>query len=233
MSGMQAWKKDSKVIYVKDYLTFNRTEQRGIVVLLLILSALILANIVIPAGTTMTPIDFTAFEKEITVFEHAWQKAKEEERKCFPPIGDSTFNKTRKPRIEFTVELNSADTFELQRLRGIGPSFARRIVNQRQRLGGYIHKEQLLEVFGMDSSRYFALLPNIVVSTDSIRKIDLNNITFKELLRHPYFPFEVTRAIMIYRQKNKRFRSLEELKIVEGISDSLFKRMLPYLRVDF
>lgn len=230
---MQNWSKDSQTKTMKDFLTFNRTEQRGIAVLLLILSGLILANIFIPTATTQPPIDFTAFEKEIMIFEQAWQKAREKEKKGFSPVGDSTFRKSGKPRIEFIVELNSADTFELQRLRGIGPSFARRIISYRQRLGGYIQKEQLMEVFGMDSSRYLALLPNIVVSPDSIRKIDLNNVTFKELLRHPYFPFEATKAIMIYRQKNKRFKSMEELKIIEGISDSLFRRMLPYIRIDF
>jgi len=223
--------KNRVTLVVKDYLTFNRTEQRGIVILLVILSGLILANIFIPAETAQTPIDFTAFEKEIIIFERSWQKAEEEEKNGFFPIGDSIYSRNRKNRIEFTVELNSADTFELQRLRGIGPSFARRIVSYRQRLGGYIYKEQLLEVFGMDSSRYAALVPNIIVSPDSIRKIDLNNVTFKELLKHPYFPFELTKTIMIYRQKNKRFKSIEELKIIEGMSDSLFKRILPYLHV--
>lgn len=236
--------KNKVTLRIKDYLTFNRTEQKGIAILLLILFGLLLANIFIPSGTTMPPINFTVFEKEIIIFENAWQKAKEEEerinkshfrssfQKGFPFVDDSVYKISRKPLIQFTIELNSADTFDLQRIRGIGPSFARRIVSYRHRLGGYIQKEQLLEVFGMDSSRYFAMVPYIIVIPDSITKIDLNKITFKELLKHPYFSFEVTKAIMIYRKKNKRFKSLEELKLIEGIDDSLFRRMVPYLRVD-
>jgi len=224
--------KNKVTISVKDYLSFNRAEQRGIVILLLILSGVILSNIFIPTGITHQPVDFTGFEKEVAIFESEWQKAKETEEKNLFMRTDTSFKKKMRLKTEFIVELNSADTFDLQRLRGIGPSFARRIVNYRQRLGGYIRKEQLLEVFGMDSSRYYALASNIGVSPDSVRRIDLNHITFKELLRHPYFPYEVTKAIMIYRQKNKQFRSLEELKSIEGISDSLFRRVFPYIRVD-
>jgi competence ComEA-like helix-hairpin-helix protein len=220
---------------LKDYLVFSRSEQKGILILLIILLSLVLANIFFPASSEHPPIDFSSFEKEIIAFESAWQKAKDEEtkkKKNFFIAHDTAYPSVRKPRIEFTVEINSADTFDLQRLRGIGPSFAKRIIGYRKRLGGYTRKEQLLEVFGMDSSRYSSVLPNIVVMADSVDRIDLNNVTFKELLKHPYFPFEVTKAIMIYRQKNKRFRSMDELRGIEGISDSSFRRMVPYLRVD-
>jgi DNA uptake protein ComE-like DNA-binding protein len=72
---------------------------------------------------------------------------------------------------------------------------------------------------------------NLLVNRDSIHPIDLNTVTFKELLRHPYFPFPVTKNIMIYRQKNKVFRSLDELKNIQGVNDSLFRRMIVYLRL--
>jgi DNA uptake protein ComE-like DNA-binding protein len=135
------------------------------------------------------------------------------------------------PRPIVIVELNSADTFDLQQLRGIGPAFARRIVNYRERLRGFNDKRQLLEVFGMDSARFNSIELNLDVNSDSVHPIDLNLVTFKELLRHPYFPFPVTKNIMIYRQKNKNFKSLDELKKIEGVNDSLFRRMVVYLRL--
>ncbi|MEI6455541.1 MAG: helix-hairpin-helix domain-containing protein [bacterium] len=219
---------------LKDYLSFSRSEQKGIFVLLIILLSLVLSNILFPASSDHPPVDFSSFEKEIIAFERAWQKAKDEEKqkkRNFFIAHDTAYPSVRKPRIDFTVEINSADTFELQRLRGIGPSFARRIIGYRKRLGGFTRKEQLLEVFGMDSSRYSSILPNLTVIPDSVHRIDLNNVTFKDLLKHPYFPFEVTKAIMIYRQKNKKFRSTDELKGIEGVTDSVFRRMVPYLRV--
>jgi len=219
---------------IRDFLTFSRSEQRGLFVLLVILFGLLISNQLIPAGSSQKPIDFSAFEKEIIRFENEWQSAREYEKMSKGNTwkgGDTTFQRRRKPDADFIVELNGADTFDLMRLRGIGPSFARRIVSYRNRLGGFIRKEQLLEVFGMDSSRYRGMLPNLAVVTDSVRKLDLNNVTFKEMLKHPYFPFEMTKAVMLYRQKNKRFRSTEELKNVEGVNDSVFRRVIPYLKV--
>ena len=52
------------------------------------------------------------------------------------------------------IELNSADSARLTELKCIGASLARRIVNYRNRLGGFINKDQLKEVYGMDDDRY-------------------------------------------------------------------------------
>ncbi|MFZ4563692.1 MAG: ComEA family DNA-binding protein [Bacteroidales bacterium] len=228
---------------VFNYLTFNRTEQRGIFVLCLVLSGLIISNAVIPSGTFQKPPDFSAFSKEITAFEAAWHRAADSDsiarkqkylkyRNRFNGYRHDSLNSIFiKPKPVVMVELNSADTFDLQQLRGIGPSFARRIVNYRERLRGFSNKMQLLEVFGMDTARFAMIEPNLKVNPDSVKPIDLNVVTFKELLRHPYFPFPVTKNIMIYRQKNKNFKSLEELRKIDGVSDSLFRRMVVYLRL--
>ncbi|MCX6305607.1 MAG: helix-hairpin-helix domain-containing protein [Bacteroidetes bacterium] len=228
---------------VGDYLTYNRTEQRGVFVLGAILLCVIIANAVIPAGTFQKTPNFSAFSKEVRAFETAWKKAADSDsiardqryRNYRGRVGvssyDSFYNKSKPAKPLLMVELNSADTFELQQLRGIGPGFARRIVNYRDRLGGYCDKHQVLEVFGMDSARYLLIEKNLRVNPDSIHPLDLNLVTFKELLHHPYFPFVITKNIMIYRQKNKRFKTLEELKNIQGVSDSLFRRMIIYLRL--
>ncbi|MBI4930608.1 MAG: helix-hairpin-helix domain-containing protein [Bacteroidetes bacterium] len=48
------------------------------------------------------------------------------------------------------VELNSADTTSLKTLKGIGSAFSKRIVAFREKLGGFVKKEQLMEVYGFD-----------------------------------------------------------------------------------
>lgn len=83
----------------------------------------------------------------------------------------------------------------------------------------------------MDRERYEKIEDNVNVTGDSVRQIDINNVTFKELLKHPYFPFEITKAIMLYRQKNKKFKTLDDLHSVPGISDSVFKKIVVYLEI--
>ena len=197
-----------------DYLTYNRTEQRGILVLSLFLLCVVIANALIPSGTFQKSPDFSAFAAEINVFENAWQRAADSDsvarsqkylnyhNKYGSFKLDSLNNKSKPAKPALMIELNSADTFELQQLRGIGPGFARRIVYYRERLRGYSDKRQVVDVFGMDTARYIMIEKNLWVNRDSIHPIDLNTVTFKELLRHPYFPFATTKSIMVYRQKN-------------------------------
>jgi competence ComEA-like helix-hairpin-helix protein len=224
---------------IKDYLTFNRMEQRGLFVMLTILMLLVVANEVAPLVIRPGAVDYSGFEKEIIAFERAADSADsvaEQARKsryhAYPSTrSESASGKITYPKETFIIELNSADTFELQRLRGIGPSFARRIVKYRERLGGFVSKKQLLDIWGMDTSRYNAIAEHLVVDPDSIKKIDLNTVTFKELLAHPYFPFEVTKAIMLYRKEHKKILQVEELRKMDIITDSAYRKMRDYVKV--
>ena len=228
--------------FVKDYLSFNRSELRGIIVLLVILFIVAFANQLLPEDTTDFSADYPTLEKELREFEAAVRKAEAEDslkrisryKSTWPGSGkfpDSGFAKyPSKPLI--TVDINKADTLELQRLKGIGPSYARRIVQYRNKLGEFLDVRQVLEVWGMDSVHYNLIRQNIKITTDTVRKIDLNTVTFKELLKHPYFPYELTRSLVLYRQKNKIIRTVEELKKVEGVNDSVFGKIRPYVKIN-
>lgn len=187
------------------------------------------------------PVDFTGFEKEINAFEKELAKLDSQDfqdrQNKYGKFKTANFNgaydTSRKFQKEtIIIELNSADTFELQRLHGIGSSFARRIVKYRERLGGFLNKYQVKEVWGMDTARYNKISASLIVNPDSIHKINLNTVTFKELLFHPYFPFEITKAIMIYRKDHKKFNKLDELKSIPGIHDSTYKKIINYLIIE-
>ena len=189
------------------------------------------------------PPDFSQFDREITVFE-AEMKLQDSlennlnKKKVYFRSGFSHFNSDssgfskNKPKELIIIELNHADTFELQRLRGIGSSFAKRIVFYRDRLGGFIDKSQLMEVFGMDTARYNGIRANLTVNTDSIHKIHINFVTFKDLMKHPYFPFAITKSIILYRKDHKVFKNIGELRNIQGINDSIFGKMKSYVTVE-
>jgi competence ComEA-like helix-hairpin-helix protein len=229
--------------FIVDYLTFNRKEQRGIMVLLSILFALVAAYAVIPTVTPQKPPDYSQFDREIRLFE-AEMKVQDSlgnnlnRKKVYARTGfshsynDSTQPGKYKPREVIVIDLNSADTFELQRLRGIGSSFAKRIVFYRERLGGFVDKAQLLEVFGMDTARFNGIKANLTVTAYPIHKINLNNVTFKDLMKHPYFSFTLTKAIILYRKDHKIFKNTGELRNVQGINDSVFAKMKNYVTVE-
>jgi competence ComEA-like helix-hairpin-helix protein len=226
-----------------DYFTFNRAEQRGILVLVSLLVTLVIADVVIPSVIPEKPPDYSEFENDISAFEkELWTqdsiensrlRSKPYLRSGFTPVNnDPAGSGKAKPREIIIIELNSADTFELQRLKGVGSSFANRIVKYRERLGGFRDKSQLLEVFGMDTTRYNGIRANLTVNQDSIHTININNVTFKDLMKHPYFHFGITKSIMLYRKEHKVFRNIEELKNIQGINDSVFGKIKVYVRVD-
>jgi len=134
-----------------------------------------------------------------------------------------------KNTITIQVELNSTDSIELIKLKGIGPVFASRIIKYRSLLGGYVSISQLQEVYGIDSLKYASLkdlfLPcNIVL----IEHLNINEADFKDLLKHPYISYDFTKDIVNRRQK-KVFDKAEDAFNKQFISDSLFQKLLPYL----
>jgi len=203
----------------------------------------LIVNIFIPVFTKGKPVDFSPYNREITAFENAARyadsianrtKNKKQQfnsGKYSIPGGDSSSFKHFKPEKTLVIELNKADTFELQRLRGIGPGFAYRIIKYRDRLGGFVSKTQVMEVFGMDSSRFSGISDHIIADRSLVHPMDLNNVTFKEMLAHPYFPFEITKAIMLYRKEHKLIRNPDELKLIPGIDEVLFVKIRPYIFV--
>lgn len=222
-----------------EFLSYNKTEQRGVIVLILILFALLAANAWVPSSTRPLPQDTAAFSAGVRQFLEEWKRAADSDsvarlaayRDRYDSLNGRHTGRSHPSRPLLVIELNSADTLDLQQLRGIGPGFARRIVGYRRRLGGYTDPGQLLEIEGLDTARFRVIAANLTVNTDSVKPLDLNRVTMKELLRHPYFPFPVAKNIILYRQKNKRFRSVDELNTIGGVSDSLFRRMVPYVRV--
>lgn len=90
-----------------------------------------------------------------------------------------------------TIDLNSADTLLLQRVPGIGVSFARRIYKYREILGGYYCVEQLQEVYGMDRERYDQIAPYMAIKT-GVKPI---YISLDSIARHPYLQYRHVRAL--------------------------------------
>ncbi|MDR1006036.1 MAG: ComEA family DNA-binding protein [Bacteroidales bacterium] len=127
------------------------------------------------------------------------------------------------------IELNTADTLDLQVLRGVGPAYAAWISYYRNRLGGFHNIEQLKEVRAMTQELYQMLIPQVRIDTSKIVKLNINTATIKQLNRHPYISYYLAKAIVQYRIKEGRFRSLDQLKSIYILSDSTFNRLKPYL----
>jgi competence protein ComEA len=127
------------------------------------------------------------------------------------------------------VEINGADSVSLDDIRGIGPAFALRILSYRERIGGYVNKEQLMEVFGLDSLKYSEIKGQVRVDASSIRKININTVTADNLKNHPYLRFKQLNAIVQYRKQHGNYNNIGELAKVVVLPAETIARLAPYL----
>jgi DNA uptake protein ComE-like DNA-binding protein len=130
------------------------------------------------------------------------------------------------------VELNSADTTELNKLKGIGSYFARKIAEYRDRLGGFVKKEQLLEIYGFDKEKYDGLSDNISVDISKAKKININNANLGEMKMHPYIKYNLANLIVNYRKQHGNYKSVDGIKQLDLVNDELFAKLAPYLTVE-
>jgi competence protein ComEA len=127
------------------------------------------------------------------------------------------------------VALNSADTLELQQVKGIGPAFARRIVKYRERLGGFYTPEQLKEVFGMDSLRYLEIKDQLSLDSRQLHPIFINRAGFEELRANPYLSYKQINAILQYRKQHGNYGNIADLKKVAILPAATVEKLAPYI----
>lgn len=129
------------------------------------------------------------------------------------------------------VDLNTVDSTTLVELPQIGPYTAVRIIEFREKLGGFIDKEQLRDVKGMDDVRFAAIQPYINLGAVEIRKVDVNRADFKTLVHHPYLNYEQVKRIFNQREKRgmiKNWEQLEALLLEEGEVNPLLEQYVAY-----
>lgn len=137
------------------------------------------------------------------------------------------------PHVLAKFDLNQADTAELIRLYGIGPTLSQRIVNYRNRLGGFTSMEQLHEVYGLDSAVISELEKASFISEEfQPQKIAINEATEKELAAHPYITYNLAKAITTYRFQHGNFQSIEELKKIALVNEAFYTKIKSYLTLN-
>lgn len=127
------------------------------------------------------------------------------------------------------IEINSADTAQLDQIKGIGAAFARRIANYRDKLGGFYKSEQLMEVYGLDSIKFAEIKSQINIDPSKIRQININTAQFEDLKNHPYLKYKQINAILQYRKQHGKYTGLADLRKVAILSPEIIEKLTPYL----
>lgn len=136
---------------------------------------------------------------------------------------------SRKKKRPLIFELNTADSLDLVQLYNIGPTIARRILKYRSLLGGFVRKEQLREVYGIDSTRYNDINPHLTVDPSRVKKIDLNTADIDQLKHHPYLDYYQAKAIILLREQSGPYQQVTDILKIPIIDSETFTLIEPYL----
>ncbi len=127
------------------------------------------------------------------------------------------------------IDINLADTSEFIALPGIGSKLASRIVNFRDKLGGFYSIEQLGETYGLPDSTFQKIKPFLTIETTSLKRININTATKDEMKLHPYIKWNLANSIVEYRNQHGNYASLEDIKKISLITDDIFNKIKFYL----
>jgi len=128
------------------------------------------------------------------------------------------------------IDINLADSIALVALPGIGPSYSKRIINFRNKLGGFYSVQQVAETFGLPDSTFQFIRTKLYISDSlSVKKINVNTATLEELKAHPYIRYYIANAILQYRNQHGNFSSMQDLKKIMLITDEVYNKISHYL----
>ena len=114
-------------------------------------------------------------------------------------VADSVYDRLEKYIDIPLTDINKADSASLDALPGIGPYLATKIIEYRNKLGGYSYKEQLMDIYRFDRQKYEGLSDLITCSRP--KPLRLWSLPADSLRLHPYIrSWQAAKAIVLYRE---------------------------------
>jgi DNA uptake protein ComE-like DNA-binding protein len=127
------------------------------------------------------------------------------------------------------VDLNTADSLTLLKVRGIGPYLSSKIIKYRNALGGYVSIDQLYEIFNIKPEQVDAIKPFVFVNSSSIKRLNVNTADYLQLNWHPYISSKEANAIITYRKQHGLYKSRLDLEKVILLNKEMLDKIEPYL----
>ena len=136
-----------------------------------------------------------------------------------------------KKKKQAMLELNVIDSAALDSMYFMSSSLSGRIINYRNKLGGFFELSQLKLVYGIDSLVYAKISPNLTVDSALVNRVLINKVSMEQLAKHPYFGYKLAKVICNYRLQHGPFKSKLELKKIILINEEIFRKIERYIDI--
>ncbi|WP_240472505.1 ComEA family DNA-binding protein [Tenacibaculum ovolyticum] len=132
-----------------------------------------------------------------------------------------------------TANINEANQQDFEAVSGVGEVISERIVKYRRKLQGFSYESQVYEVWGVEKITVKRILKTFkVYKKPKIKKVNINTITFKELLKNPYIDYDLCKDILEYRDEIAEFQDILELKNIDSFPIKKYDRIVLYLKAE-
>ncbi|QJP35867.1 competence protein ComEA [Nonlabens sp. Ci31] len=150
------------------------------------------------------------------------------------PKSSYTNNYTKlKDRKVVAKDINVASREELKKVYGIGPALSNRIIQERERLKGFVDISQVTAVYGLTDSTMMQLKKLFYVAPRlDFSKIALNTATEEELLSIPYFDDYLVEKLVEQRTLRDGFKSWDKVMLTSRFPQEKLALIQLYLSLD-
>lgn len=126
------------------------------------------------------------------------------------------------------LDLNEVTMEAIIEIRGIGEATAKKLINYREKLGGFSSIKQVEEIYGLWENAKPIIYENFIVNPEKIQKRNLRTMEVKELAQHPYLSWNESKAIISFLKQHPEIRQIEALNQIHILDSEKINKILPY-----
>lgn len=130
----------------------------------------------------------------------------------------------------FKINLNSCNSDDLIQLKGIGPTYAKMILEFREKLGGFYSVDQLYDIPYIKPEAIANNL-NYFEVDNSFKRMDIQKLSFSKIVNHPYTSYESTKVLSNYFRFRDQKEYLDTFLLKGSINQDTLTKLEPYLRL--
>lgn len=197
--------------FLKDYFSYSRRERNGIIILSAIILIIIIAYLLLPFVNNNKEFNYKEYESKLKDFEKSLTPLNKQ--KLYNVKENSGKNYGNQHEL-FSFNPNTANIIDLEKL-GFNEQVIRNIIKYRNK-GGYFHKkEDLLKIYGMDTSLFYRIVSCIYLAQN-----DTNCMSTEE--------YGCNTATEYYKAVNINKADRHMISELIGIEDLLSERIIKY-----
>jgi len=135
--------------------------------------------------------------------------------------------------LSYQKDLNKAEAKDIHKATNLEFKIAYRVVNFRNKLGGFLSFDQLNDVYDLSEEDVEKVIDKFVLKTiPNIKKININLASASELAELVYINEYIAANIIDERVLREGYKSLDELKYVTHFPSEKLSRIKLYLTIN-